>query len=90
MGMARDISDRDTICLPYSKPCFQTLRTPQCFEIKIHLTQQDEPVSSSFLLHKVLKTAKQFLLRQTHGQDSTARRWKSGVSTQERSRQFSL
>lgn len=83
-------SNRDTICLPYSKSCFQTLRTPQLFEIKIHLTQQDKPVSSSFLLHKVLKTTKQFLLRQTHGQNSTARQWKSGVSTQERSEQFSL
>lgn len=58
MGMARDISDRDTISLPYSKSCFQTLRTLQHFEIKIHLTQQDEPVSSSFLLHKILKTTK--------------------------------
>lgn len=90
MGMARDISDRGTICLPYSKFCFQTLRTLQRFEIKIHLTQQDEPVSSSFLLHKVLKTSKQFLLRQTHSQNPTARQWKSGMSIQERSGQFSL
>lgn len=68
----QETSDRDTICPPYRKSCFQAMRTLQLFKRKSHLTRQDEPVFSSSLLCKVLKISKQLLLRQTHGQNHTA------------------
>lgn len=77
MGMARDASDREAICVPYSKHCLRVLRMLQLFKRTTYLTQKGEPVFSSSPLCKVLKISRQLILKQTYGQNHADYQWKS-------------